>query len=58
MSVEEKQAMQIVVAPMKVLLLQTLTPKGVAGLGGLVSASVAAVRRQHSRASGIEVVFG
>ena len=36
MSVEEKQAMQIVVAPMKVLLLQTLTPKGVAGLGGLV----------------------
>jgi KTSC domain len=36
MSVEEQHALQIVVATMKVLLLRTLTPKRVAGLGGLV----------------------
>src|SRR5262249_36565353 len=36
MSVEEQQAIQIVIATMKVLLLRTLAPKHVAGLGGLL----------------------
>jgi hypothetical protein len=36
MSVEEQQALQIVVAAMKVLLIGTLAPKRVAGLGGLL----------------------
>jgi len=35
MSVEEQQAMQIVVATMKVLFLRTLAPKHMAGLGSL-----------------------
>ena len=36
MSMEEQQAIQIVVATMKVLLLRTLAPKRMAGLGGLL----------------------
>jgi len=35
-SVEEQQAMQIIIAAMKVLLLRTLAPKPVPGLGGLL----------------------
>jgi KTSC domain len=36
MSMEEQQAFQVVVVTMKVLLLRTLAPKRVAGLGGLL----------------------
>jgi KTSC domain len=55
MSVEEQQALQIVVAAMKVLLIGTLAPKRVAGLGGLlechccgtVASTVATIRHRN-----------
>jgi len=55
MSVEERQAFQIVVATMKVLLVGTLTPKRVARLGGLlecqccgsVAATLATIRHRN-----------
>jgi hypothetical protein len=55
LSSEEQQALQLVVAAMKVLLLRTLSPKRVAGLGGLlecqgcgsVGAPVTAIRHRN-----------
>jgi len=55
MSVEEQQAMQIVVAAMKVLLLRTVAPKRVAGSAVCWSANVAEMWRRHSRVSGMEL---
>jgi len=55
MPVEEQQACQIIVATMKVLLLRTLAPKRVSGLGGLlecqccgsVAATFASIRHRN-----------
>jgi KTSC domain-containing protein len=55
LSVEEQQALQIVISTMSVLLLRTLAPKRVAGLGGLlecqccrsVAATFATIRHRN-----------